>query len=160
MVALRVALAVEEISGRMRQRLHGTSDIEFRQIVWEQHEARILIYSHTFRVRALKGWLICSLDVQTDQAGRATLQFIFYLGAEVDAGPHASATINASTREAAEIADRWGHDLLRVLWDGVLDGIEATIKTASVQLAGRRLALAGIFLTPEELFVDVVAGDN
>jgi hypothetical protein len=158
--ALRMSLAIAEIVSRMRQRLHGVADTDARRVVWEQRGARILIHTHSLDARALEGWLVCNLDVQTDEAGRVTLQFVFFLGTEHDAAPHASSMINAAGLEAAQIADRWGHDLQRVLWDAVLDGIEAALETASIQLSGRRPALAGFFSTRDALLVDVIGGDR
>ena len=160
MVALRVAVAVDDIASRMRQRLHALGDFDAREVVWQEGTARLLLHTHALQVRALEGWLVGNLDVQTDEAGRATLQFIFFLGDEREAGPHGSATINAATREAAQIADRWGRDLLRVLWEAVLDGIEASIETTSIQFGGRRVAVAGLFSTRKAFFVDLVAGDR
>ena len=70
--ALRMSLAIAEIVSRMRQRLHGVADTDARRVVWEQRGARILIHTHSLDARALEGWLVCNLDVQTDEAGRVS----------------------------------------------------------------------------------------
>ena len=160
MLALRVSLGTADLGRRMQERLLGVADTDARSVVWQQGGSRVLVHSHTLTVRALDGWLICNLDLQTDESGRQTLQFIYFLGKEQDASPHGSATINAATHEAAQIADRWGRELQRILWDAILDGIEASVQAASIQISGRPVTLAGFFSTREALFVDVVAGDH
>lgn len=159
MVALRLTLAIDDLAVRMREQLHGDSGAPTNRIVWHQRGARLLIHVESLTVRAVDGWLLCNLDAQTDEVGRETLQFIFFLGRKADAGPHGAATINAPTHGAAQIADRWGPDLLRVLWEAILDGLEAALDAASIQFANRRVAVAGFFATDAMLVIDIVAGD-
>jgi len=84
---------------------------------------------------------------------------VFYLGKrdELD-NVHAACTINAATPEAAQLADAWGRDLQRVLWDAVLDAIETCVTRASSQANGQPVILSGFVCTPQSINVTVLAG--
>src|SRR5437016_10994840 len=110
----------------MAERLRGGS--QSAQVVWQSPTQRVLVHTESLVVRSLDGWLVANLDLETDQTKRRTIQFVFYLGRKNESdGVQAACTINAPSPEAAALADAWGRDLQRVLWDAVLDGVEACL---------------------------------
>lgn len=155
MQALRLGVAIDEVAQRMMTGLQGPARPEARQVVWYREGHRVLLHTHTFKARALDGWLVCNLDAECDETGRQTLQFVWFLGREADAGPHGALAVNAVTPGSARIADRWGKDLGRVLWDGILDTVEVCMDSVTVGRHGQPVALAGFFSTRDRLMVDV-----
>ena len=90
----------------------------------------------SFKFRFADGWLVCNIDLQNDQSGRQTLQFVYFLGDAVEAeGLQSAGTINVPALQGARLADQWGADVQRVLWDAVLDAVEASIRHAGTQRA-------------------------
>ena len=161
MVEFTLSLAIAEIGRRMRERLRGSSHSDIPAVVWQQNGHRVLIDTGSLEVRALDGWLLCALKLVTDETGVEPLQVVFYLGSRTEGdGPQGSVTINAASTGAAQIADRWGADLQRVLWDAVLDGVEAAVDRVAAQAGPQPVILAGFHCTPEALVVNVAAGDN
>ncbi len=111
------------------------------------------------QVRSVAGWLLCDLPARTDETGLCTLQFVYFLGRHGDGdGLRAAATINAPTLGAAQVADRFGSDLQRVLWDAVLDAVEASVREAREQHAPEAIALCGFRCDATHIHVDVVVG--
>ena len=161
MIALKLSIATSELAQRMRERLRGAGSTTASNIVWQrQANQRVLIYTDTLNVRSVDGWLLCDLGVQTDQTGRCTLQFVFFLGRQGEGdGPRAATTINAPNRPAAQVADRWGADIQRVLWDAVLDAVEASVQHAGTQRPGEQLMLGGFHCDGSAVHVDVLAGE-
>lgn len=159
MIALKLSIVAGELGRRMRDRLRGAATTA-RVVVWQQAGQRLLIYPDTLNTRFLDGWLVCNLDVETDQTRVQTLQFVFFLGKELESdGQQAAATINAPTVEAAQVAAAWGPELSRVLWDAVLDVIEASVHHASTQQRGLPVTLQGFHCTSDAVHVHVLVGD-
>lgn len=100
--SLSVSVATEELARRLRERLRGSG--RGAGVVWQQDSDRVVLFPDAVLARAVDGWLICNVDAQTDQTGRQTLRFLYYLGKRgEDDGTKASATINAATTPQA----RW-----------------------------------------------------
>ena len=153
--SLRLAIATSDLARRFGERLRGTTTTA-PNVVWQEDGHRLLIRTESVAVRSVDGWLLVNLDVQTDQTGRATLQFVFFLGRAAEgSGPQAAGVVNAPNALAAQVADRWGAELQRVLWDGVLDGVEASIARAAALKPGKSLLLAGFHCDATSLHVDV-----
>jgi hypothetical protein len=113
-------------------------------VLWHQGENWVVIFIDSVKARLLDGWMVCNVDLQSDATGRQTLQVVFLLGKPGDvSGPNAASTINAVSLQAAQFANQWGEELQRVLWDAVLDGIEAALFQLEAQKT-RRLHVAGI----------------
>jgi hypothetical protein len=147
----------------MQQRLGASPDVHSPAVVWFRDSDRVLVFHESLQAKPLNGWLVCALDLPSDETGRQSLQFVFYLGTETEGnGPNASVAINAPSPAAAQLADRWGVDLQRVLWDAVLDGVEAAVSTVAIQIkASGSLRVAGFYCTRDALFVDILAAlDN
>jgi hypothetical protein len=87
------------------------------------------------------------------------LQFVFFLGKKREGdGTQAGATINATTAQAAQLAEQWGAQVQRVLWDAVLDAIEAAVHRAGERKPKTELTLRGFHCTNEALNVEVLTG--
>lgn len=161
MLALRLTVPASELAGRMRERLRGPGAApQSPSVVWQRDGQRVLIHLDSLSVHALDGWLVSTLDLQSDPTGRQRLQTVHYLGKEGEGdGLDAAARLSAPTPQAAQLAERWGADLHRVLWDAVLDVIEASLGHAAAQKPGERLTLQGFGCADNAVFVDVIAGE-
>lgn len=155
-LALQFSIRTPELAERMRDRLSDPKAPASSSVVWERDSRRVLLEPESLTVRTVDGWLLCQLDAHSDATGTATLQFVFYLGTGEDgAGVQAAATINAADLESARLADMWGEDVQRVLWDGVLDAIEASLQQAAETDPGGRLILGGFHCDGDTIGVDV-----
>ena len=144
MVALTLSIPISPLATRMRDRLGGSA-ARGPTIVWQQPGGqRLLVYINSLEARPVDGWLLCNLDAATDQTKRQRLQFVYFLGRRGEGDrQQAAATINAPTVQAAQLAATWGSELQRVLWDAVLDAVEACVHRASVQHDGKPITLQG-----------------
>ena len=159
MAALRLSIFAADLERRLRERLRGDPPNAATRVVWKRDDESVLVNADTLTVKLLDGWLLCNLDLQTDQTGRQTLQFVYYLGKLTEGnGLQAACTINAPTRGAAQIAAAWGPDLQRVLWDAVLDAVETVVYHVETLKKGSPITLGGFHCTPTALVVDVLAG--
>lgn len=157
MNAYEISLAANDLKQRMSDRLLGSST--GRVVLWQQGTSNVVLHVETLQLRLLDGWMLASLDLETDQTAQQTLQFIFCMGA-ADNGDDltASSTINAPNANAAILADAWGDTVRRVLWDAVLDGVEAAVTNVRKQAGTASLLLAGFHSSAQALVVSIVAG--
>lgn len=154
-----LTIATPDIARRIGERLIPTAPVS-KQIVWQDDGDRILIHGESLNARFTGGWLVCDLDLEADQVGKQTVQFVYFLGTGATAaGPNAGSAVNAPTAGAAQIADRWGATVQRVIWDAVLDAVEACLFHAGTQNPGQKLTLAGFYATDTTLNVSVLTGD-
>ncbi len=159
MSSLAVSIATAELGRRVRARLLGGSS--GAAVVWEQDGDRLLLDTNRLELRSVDGWLLCGLGVQSDETGLQTLQFVFYLGIRGEAdGTRAAATINAPDRQAARIADTWGSEIQRVIWDAVLDAVEAAVAHAAAQRPRQQIELGGFHCDATRIHIDVRAGGD
>src|SRR5262245_54409035 len=130
MASLSLTIGVSDVQARIRQRLLGLHPTA-RRAVWRSSSHALLIYVDRTQARVLRGWLVVGLELETDQTGRQPIELVFFLGAAQDGdGNGAAVRINAATREAAMLAEIWGDDLQRVVWDAVLDAIQVALQRA------------------------------
>lgn len=162
MVALELSLAARDLAQRMRRRLGDPAARAASAVVWQDPAAgRLLIHPDTLAVRLVDGWLLCNLDVETDETRRQRLQFVFFVGRPRDpAGLQAAGTINAPSLAAARLAAAWGAELQRVLWDAVLDAIEACVHRAQAQRDAEPVQLLGFHAGDDTFGVTVIAGSG
>lgn len=157
---MKLSTATAEIGARMRERLRGPAT-GAANVVWQQEGRQVLIFTESLVVRCVDGWIICSLDVQSDQTGRQTLEFVFCLGTpDRGRGVQAASTVNAASLPAAQVADYWGADLQRVLWDAVVDVVEASVTHAHRVERGKEIVLGGFHCDGDAVHVDVAAVDR
>lgn len=158
MESLSLTVRAGDLLARIQHRLAGLTP-SARRVVWRSGAQAVLIYTDQIRARLLQGWLVVGLDLESDQTGRRSLELVYFLGAPQDGdGLGAAVRINAATREAAMLAEVWGDDLQRVIWDAVLDAIQIALQTTRRQRPNDALTLRGFLATPEGLQVNVVAG--
>jgi hypothetical protein len=158
MLAFQVSISSADLASRMRDRLNGGS--AGTSVVWQRRGQRAIVYlDNTLRARALDGWLLCNVELETEPTGRQRLQFVYFLGTNGESdGLQAASTVNAATLPAAQLADVWGADIQRLLWDAVLDGIEAALAEARRQHPADPVTLEGFLCGPDELRVRLLAG--
>lgn len=157
MNAFDISLAENDLKQRISDLL--LSPTGSRLAVWQGDTGSVLLHVETLQVRLLEGWMLVSLDLETDQTGQQTLQFIFCLGAANNGDDlNATATINAPTANAAVLADAWGSTLQRVLWDAVLDGVEAAVASVRAQAGTGTLLLTGFHSGAQQLVISIAAG--
>jgi hypothetical protein len=161
MVAYKMSVPASELEMRMRTRLRSTAATTATKVTWQRQDGqRLTLDLNSVKAKAVDGWLVCNLSVATDQTGTQLLQFIFFLGRPKEADhARASGTINTNTTGGAQIAAVWGPDLQRVLWDCVLDFLEAAVYQAGTQQAGQKLTIQGFHATPDNIHAEVLAGD-
>ena len=144
MGAVSVSIPAGDVGPRMQARLRGSSPASAAAVVWQESGNRVVVHVSSLKARVLDGWVVCNLDLQSDSTGRQTLQFLFFLGASGDGvGLHAAATMNLATPQAAQLGDVWGAALERVLWDAVLDIVEAAVAQVATQKPGPARGAAG-----------------
>jgi len=161
LVALKITALASDLAARMRARLRSSAPSTAMKVTWQRPDGqRLVIDLASLKVRFTDGWLLCSLDLQTDQTGTQNLQFVFFLGRPQEAdGQRAAGTINAPGSGATRLAAVWGADLQRVLWDVVLDFLEAALWQAGNQQPGQKLTLQGFHCTEGNIHAEVIAGD-
>jgi hypothetical protein len=157
MIALQVAISSDDLRRRMQYRLAGRDSAS--PVVWQQRGQRVLLHLENLAVHALDGWLLVSLDLETDATGRQSVQFVFFLGTVGEGdGLNASGTLNVATVPASQLAELWGADAQRLIWDAVLDGLEAALAQARLQRPADPIVLEGFTCGPDELRVRLLAG--
>jgi hypothetical protein len=157
MTAFELSIATADLGRRISVGLRGGA--ASADVVWQNQTRRVLVHTSSIASRFVEGWLLVNLDLESNQTKRCTLQFVYYLGKRNDAnGAEASCTINAPTDGAAQLADAWGRDLQRVIWDSVLDGVEACVARVAAQVGSQPVTLGGFFTDANSLIVSVLAG--
>lgn len=165
MGAFSITFAPADVETRIRQRLLGVQTTA-RQVVWRIGDQSVLIRREAVRVRLLRGWLLVALELQTDQTGRCVLELVYHLGAArtgqqsgpvATGGLGAAVKINAATLQATQLAEIWGADLQRVVWDAVLDAIELALQRAK-RTNDEPAVVRGFHVGPDALTVDVLTG--
>lgn len=150
-------MGIAEVGRRMRERLRG--EATGTEIVWQKDRQRLLIYTASLIVRSLEGWLLVNLEVETEQTKRQLLQFVFFIGKRGESdGMKAACTINPASAKGALLAEAWGRDLQRVLWDAVLDALESSLDQVS-RTKESSMTLAGFHCDEKAIHVSVVAGE-
>ena len=98
-------------------------------------------------------------ELSTQQTGRQTLELVYRLGTrQRGGGTGAAVKINAASREALMLAELWGADLQRVVWDAVLDSIEAAVQHAKGRTPGEPVLLRGFHASRDSFTVEVAVG--
>lgn len=158
MRANSLTVGAAELERRIRQRLMGVESAA-RHVVWQTAEQSVLIRTDRVRVRLLEGWLVVSVELDTDQTGRQSVELVYRLGSPGSGGGTGAAVkINAATPEALALAEVWGADLQRIVWDAVLDAIEVAVRTIRAKAPREPLVLRGFQVDREGFAVDIVTG--
>ncbi|MDA4107836.1 hypothetical protein [Mycolicibacterium holsaticum] len=160
MRARSLTISAADVESRIRQRLIGVGNTA-RHVVWQTGDHAVLLRSDRVRARLLEGWLMVSIELQTDQTGRRQLELVYRLGApESGRGTGAAVKINAATPQALALAEVWGADLQRVVWDAVLDAVEAAVSAVRRREPRQPLVLRGFHAGREGFTVEVASGSR
>lgn len=88
-------------------------------IVWVDHGDEIAVHLDSVQVRLLPGSLLVSVDLESDQTGRATLVVAFALGAAGDPAGLTAVTDDLP-RGPGTLVARWGKILQSAVWAAIL----------------------------------------
>jgi hypothetical protein len=88
-------------------------------IIWVEQGDEVVVHLDSVQVRLLPGSLLVSVDLETDQTGRATLVAAFALGSAGDPAGLTAVTDDLP-RGLGPIAARWGRTLQLAVWAAVL----------------------------------------
>jgi hypothetical protein len=136
-------------------RLAGAEARANAPVAWSDHDEVLIVHVPSVKLRFRSGWLLCALDVNRPGAAKASLQIVYFLGRDGQGDDTvASSTINA-TGTGAAIAEGWGVQLQRVVWDGVLDALEGVLGQVGVKYPGKPLELIGFSGADDRLDVDI-----
>ena len=156
--SLTASIETADVRLRIAERLRGTAP-KATNVVWQRDGRRVLLQTANVTARTVAGWLVCNVPAQTDETGLVTVQLVFHLGARSDGdGPRAAAVVNVPDPKAAIVADAWGADLQRVVWDAVLDVVETSVEQAAAQHPGKALLVGGFHCDAGRIHVDIQAG--
>lgn len=115
-----------QLVGELASRLPGTSadasqlvNVSPTTIIWVERGDEVVVHLDSVQVLLLPGSLLVSVDMETDQTGRATLVAAFALGAAGD-----SAGLTAVTDDLPNglgmLTARWGKTLQAAIWASLL----------------------------------------
>jgi hypothetical protein len=156
MVVLRHSVAAEVIEERVRARLDGPDPQRVPAVAWAEGTDAIVIHLPSVKLRIRKGWLLCNVEANAPGGPRALLQMVYFLGRDGQSDDTvAASTIHAAGATSSALADQWGVQLQRVIWDGVLDALEGVLAQLGRQHPGKALDLIGFSGSNDSLDVDV-----
>lgn len=114
-------LGEEALAGELRKRLAGlpadgsAAAVGGNQVIWVDAGDEVLVHLDSIQVRILKQLIIISIDLETDQTGRAPLIVSIALGS-----PRDQTGLVATTHELVRgnrlLAGRWGAILQSAAW--------------------------------------------
>lgn len=125
-------------------------------VIWQDRGSSVVVYPTTLRIRLDGGWMMTSVDLETDQTGRETVEMAFFLG-RTKQGDGLVATSTLEGEDPSGLRTRWGGMVQTALWEGVLDQLEAQVQSIRQQggknasyLAGFQGSSKGLHLTITE----------
>lgn len=154
MPVIRHSVAPVTIEGRVRARLAGSAR-DATAVAWGEHDNALILHLGSVKLRIRSGWLLCNVDANKPGDAKSTLQLLYFLGRDGQGDDTAAASTINATGTGVQIADAWGVQLQRVMWDGVLDAFEGVLGQVGRQHAGRKLELVGFCGSENGLDVDV-----
>jgi hypothetical protein len=89
------------------------------QVIWVDRGDEVLVHLDSIRTRVLDRMLLVSVDLETDQTGRATLVVPLALGNAADAAGLVAVT-DEYPRGNGLLASRWGDAVQAAVWSSVL----------------------------------------
>lgn len=153
------SIAADDLRERILFRLAGNQGGRHKAVLWRSRGGSVLVQLSRLQLQLKHGWLLCDLPLSTTATQRQNLQLVYRIGEDGDAdGVAAACTVHTSSDPAARLAARWGRDLQRVVWDGVLDLIEGSLNHATRLHPGQPLRVIGFTCSPDGLQVDLGIG--
>jgi hypothetical protein len=111
-----------------------------RHVIWIDRGDEVLVYLDSVRTQIVGGMLLVSIDLETDQTGRASLIVALALGGADDPAGLVAVTDDLP-RGNGLLASRWGRILQDAVW-GSLTGLAAD-HAGERGLAPQSIALVG-----------------
>lgn len=116
-----------------------------RQVVWIDGGDEVLVHLDSVRMRIVGQTLLVSVDLETDQTGRAPVIVAFALGGADDRGGLV-ATTDEVPYGHPQLARRWGAVLRQALWSSLLGlaedhAVERALAASRLSIADGRIAL-------------------
>jgi hypothetical protein len=106
-------------------------------VIWVEHGDEVVVHLDSVQVRLLPGSLLVSVDLETDQTGRATLVAAFALGGAGDPAGLIAVTDDLPKGLGA-LSARWGKTLQAAVWASLL----GFAQDAAAQQGGAPISLA------------------
>lgn len=144
MPAISNPVTEAELAAELAARLAGSSsdgsqlvNVNPGTIIWVEHGDEVVVHLDSVQVRLLTGSLLVSVDLETDQTGRATLVAAFALGAATDLAGLTAVTDDLPKGLGA-LSARWGKTLQAAIWASLL----GFAQDAAAQQGGAPIGLA------------------
>ncbi len=93
--------------------------VALSKVIWVDAGDEVLVHLDSIRVKVLDRLLLVSVDLETDQTGRATLVVSLALGGDGDLAGLV-ATTDELPRGTGLLASRWGRILQDAVWSALL----------------------------------------
>jgi predicted transcriptional regulator len=107
------------------------SDGHASPVIWQEDGSELIIHCDSVQVNLKDSFATCSLDVECDQTGKASVEMTFCLGSK-NLLTNLSSTSEEAPRGPPIIIGRWGPILQDVFWHGLLDLV--AVKTESPEI--------------------------
>jgi hypothetical protein len=115
-----------QLAAELATRMVGTSadgsqlvNVSPATVIWVDHGDEVVVHLDSVQVRLLPGSLLVSVDLETDQTGRATLVVALALGGTGDPAGLTAVT-NALPNGLGTLSARWGKTLQSAIWASLL----------------------------------------
>jgi hypothetical protein len=89
-------------------------------VIWIDAGSEVLAHLDSIQTRMLKGTLLVSIDLETDQTGRSPLIVALHLSADPNDPAGLVATTDEYPRGDGQLASRWGRLLQAAVWASLL----------------------------------------
>lgn len=89
-------------------------------VIWIDAGSEVLAHLDSIQTRLLKGTLLVSIDLETDQTGRSPLIVALHLSADPNDPAGLVATTDDYPRGDGRLASRWGRPLQAAVWASLL----------------------------------------
>ena len=132
-----------QLATELATRMVGTSadasqllNVSPTTIIWVERGDEVVVHLDSVQVRLLAGSLLVSVDLETDQTGRATLVTAFALGGVGDPAGLTAVTDDLP-KGLGTLTSRWGKVLQAAIWASLLSFAE----DAATQQGGAPIGL-------------------
>lgn len=151
---IELTVRVEVLAQLIRRNMCGSEEVP-PAVVWRDRGSELLLLPEHLEVGIKPGWLQVRVITETVEFGTAPLGVVFFLGGRDEGGgTHAGTAV--ADEGPQELAERWGPALQDVVWNAVLDVVEAAV--ARVAEEGAPVTLIGFGANDASLYVDVDGG--
>lgn len=116
------------LATEIARRLYGTPadggppppNTPAKAVIWVDHGDEVLVHLDAIHTRVMDRMLLVSVDLETDQTGRATMVVPLAIGNAADPAGLVAVT-DEYPRGNGVLASRWGHVLQTAVWSSLLE---------------------------------------